>query len=69
MDIVIGVTVSNDLKSAALERCKELLVHGLVADNEFVMSAAILKPHHIGPSRLHDSGIGYTADEDTRQSR
>jgi hypothetical protein len=69
MDIIIGVTVSNDLKSAALERVRELLVHGLVADNEFVHSAVIMKPHHIGPSRLADSGIGYSPDESTRQER
>jgi hypothetical protein len=69
MDIIIGVTVSNDLKSTAIERCKELLVHGLVADNAFVNSAVIMKPHHIGPSRLSDSGIGYTPDESTRQER
>jgi hypothetical protein len=69
MDITIGVTISNDLKPAAVERIKEMLVHCLVADNEFVMSAVLLTPHHIGPSHLHDSGIGYEADESTRQSR
>jgi hypothetical protein len=69
MDITIGVTVSNDLKSTAVERIREMLVHTLVADNEFVMSAVILRPYHIGPSRLADSGIGYEADESTRQSR
>jgi hypothetical protein len=69
MDITISVTVSNDLKSTAVERCKELLVHGLVADNEFVMSAVIMKPYRIGVSELHDSGTGYTPDESTRQER
>jgi hypothetical protein len=69
MDITIGVTIPNDLKPAAVERIKEMLVHCLVADNEFVHSAVIMKPHHIGPSRLADSGIGYSPDESTRQER
>ena len=69
MDIVISVSISNDLKNTAVERIKELLVHGLVADNAFVESAVIMKPYGIGPSRLHNSGTGYTPDENTRQER
>jgi hypothetical protein len=69
MDIVIGVTIPNSLQRHDIERCEELLVHGLVADNAFVMSAVIMRPHDIGPSRLHDSGTGYEPDENTRQER
>lgn len=69
MDITIGITISDDLKSGAVERSKELMLKDLVQNNGVVMSAVILTPHHIGPSHLHDSGIGYTPDEKTRQSR
>lgn len=69
MDITIGVTIPDGLQAHEIANCEELLVHGLVADNGFVMSALILRPHPIGPSRLRDSGTGYTADESTRQSR
>lgn len=61
MDITIGITVSDDANLASAE---ERLVHSIVADNGFVMSALIL--------RKHDNGVSvpwYEPDENTRQSR
>jgi hypothetical protein len=57
MKIVIMVTVSNDLKSTAVAKAEELLVHGLVADNAFVQSAVIMR------------GVDRFPDESTRQER
>lgn len=58
--ISIRITVGNDLKSTAVAKCEELLVHGLVADNEFVESAVILR----------NDGFGtLLPDENTRQER
>ena len=45
------------------------LIHQIVADVDDVQSAVVLRPHHIGPSHLRDSGTGYTADETTKQER
>jgi hypothetical protein len=55
--IIIEVTLSPDMKSTAMARCEELLVHSTVADNEFVNSAVILR------------GVPYFPDENTRQER
>jgi len=63
MDIMLKVTISNDLKSTAVARCEELLVHGTVADNEFVQSAVIMRANgSIGSA-------AYFPDESTRQER
>ena len=63
MNITVGITVPDNMSLAEAE---ERLVHGLIADNEHVMSAVILRntipPHPLGWQR-------YVADEDTRQSR
>lgn len=49
-----------DLKDAALAKSEELLVHGLVADNEFVRSAVVLR---------NNGFATLLPDESTRQER
>jgi hypothetical protein len=62
--IMIRVTLPTDMKSTAVARCEELLVHTLVADNEFVESAVILR--EVG---THPFTREIKADENTRQER
>lgn len=69
MDIIVGITMPDGLEPDHVKRIEEEVVHRIVADNTLVMSAVILRPYGIGPSRLWDSGTGYSADEHTRQSR
>lgn len=68
MDITIGITVDDTAYSnmtamtADKGAVEELLVHKLVADNDFVISAVIM--------RARDCfGVAYFPDESTRQSR
>ena len=63
MDITIGITIGEGHAPAGSEaEFEELLVHSLVADNGFVMSAVVLRP-------MGSIGVAYFPDESTRQSR
>ena len=58
--IDIRITLPADMKSTAKAKCEELLVHGLVADFEFVNSAVVLR---------NDGFANMLPDESTRQER
>ena len=62
MDITIGITIPDGLQGHDIKRCEELLVHTLVADNGFVMSAVVMRAEG-------SIGVAYFPDENTRQSR
>lgn len=68
MDITVGITVDDTAYSnmtamtADKGAVEELLIHKLVADNDFVISAVIMRPQG-------SIGVAYFPDESTRQSR
>lgn len=65
MDIMVGITIGEGYAPAGSEsEFEELLVHGLVADNEFVQSAVIMRLDEHGLNTL-----SWKADESTRQER
>jgi hypothetical protein len=58
--IDIRITLPTDMKSTAVSKSEELLIHQLVADNAFVESAVILR---------NDGFANLLPDESTRQER